>query len=1012
MILNQPLSMRTRRLSLLGSCLLSMYSGQALLAQNTLNYTSPDTYYRSGIEFIEKKNYASARQEFQRFLDTNKGLLASNDLNAVNAEYYIAMSALYLNQPEAEILSERFVKNHGDHPAAKQLYADLGNYYYNNGDYARAIPYLEKASGMEATFKLGMAQYYTQNYPAALTSLDVVKQSSTEFATAASYYAGVIRFKNEDYAGAVLDFRRIENSKEFGNEAPGWIAHSYYRQRQYDSLISYAEPILRKGNKSGKKLDDLSLLTADVYFQKGNYAKASEYYKMHTNFRGGKLPAPAAYRYGYSLYRQNDFNGAINTFKPLAANRDTLGQYSSYYMGISYLNTDNLQYSLAALDQARRLNFNKSVQEDAAFNHAKVQLDLGNGNESVKEFDQFIQTYPNSAYLNESKELRGEGLLLSNNYALILDYLDKERNLSPKQRNQYQQAAYNIGINAYNAEQFDRAIAAFDKSLKYNDNRDLAVAARFWKAEATSAQQKYAEVIPQYTQLIASSEQSRIVPDYKIRSRYGLGYAYYNTREYDKASTQFKAYTDAVRGLPSADRSNYEDAMIRLADTYLVAKRYDEATKIYDQVAVTGKSDKDNALYNKGISLLYTDKYAEARTTLNQLLNQYPNSPYVDDAIFQLGMVELNQQNYQGAVAQFTKLIKQQPQSPILHAAYLQRAIAYSNMKRYDEAIADYQVILSKYAASKSAESALIGVQDALNSAGRPEEFSTIIKGYEQSNPNGESLEKVKYEAAKNLYFGEKYAQAIEAFQSYIQQYPKSASTPEGVYYLADSYFRTEDRTNALRYYYQVIRENKTQFVNRAAQRAAELEYQNENYRAAANNYQTLLRTSSNKKDQVAGQLGLMETYFKGNKLDSSLVYAKEVINGGNAVLGAQNRAQLFAGKIALAKGDSKKAIEEFEKTAKLAKDSYGAEAIYNVAQILYKEKKCKESRDKIINELKEQYTDQLWIDRGFLLLSDVYVCLNEAFQAKALLNTIIEGAENKEVVEEARKKLAALGNK
>ena len=42
-------------------------------------------------------------------------------------------------------------------------------------------------------------------------------------------------------------------------------------------------------------------------------------------------------------------------------------------------------------------------------------------------------------------------------------------------------------------------------------------------------------------------------------------------------------------------------------------------------------------------------------------------------------------------------------------------------------------------------------------------------------------------------------------------------------------------------------------------------------------------------------------------------------------------------------------------------------------------------------------------------MLSDVYVCLNEAYQAKALLNTIIEGAEDKAVVEEARRKLALI---
>ena len=208
--------MRVRRLSLLGSCLLSFYSAETVFAQNTTQYTSSDALYQAGVEFIEKKNYASASQEFKRYLQTNKGLLAANDLNAVNAEYYIAMSALYLNYPEAEVLAERFVKNHGEHPKARQLYGDLGAYYYNAGDYAKAIPYLQKAYGPDASFKLGMSLYYTNRYDEALKAFGQVLGSQSEYVSAASYYSGVIRFKNEDYAGAVEDFRRIENSREFG----------------------------------------------------------------------------------------------------------------------------------------------------------------------------------------------------------------------------------------------------------------------------------------------------------------------------------------------------------------------------------------------------------------------------------------------------------------------------------------------------------------------------------------------------------------------------------------------------------------------------------------------------------------------------------------------------------------------------------------------------------------------------------------------------------------------------
>jgi tetratricopeptide (TPR) repeat protein len=975
------------------------------LAQQTLAYTSPDAAYQNGLAFLEQKNYASARQEFQRFLQQRRDLLQSRDFNTVNAEYYVAMTALYLSEPDAEVLAERFVVAHPEHPKARQLYADLGNYYFNQDEYAKAIPYLERSTTEEARYKLGLAQYQTNAYPAALRTFDRLKSSTNAtYDEPAAYYAGVIRFKNQEYAAAAADFRRIENAKAYQNEIPGWIAHALYRQRDYDALVAYAEPLLRQ-TRSGKKLDELALLTADVFFQRGNYEKAAAYYKQYAGLKGGRLPAAAAYRYGYAQFKLSDYPNAINTLKPLAAGKDTLSQYASYYLGVSYLNTENPTAALAALDQARRLTFNRPVQEEAAFNHAKIQYELGNGAEAVRELDAFIQQYPRSGFLSEAKELKGDALLISNNYAAILQYLDGEQALTARQKSQYQQAAYQLALAAYNAERYPQAVANFDKSLQYPNDADLALAARFWKAEAYSAGQRYGDAIPLYTQLISTNTPSQLIPDYKLKARYALGYAYYNSKEYDKAMAQFKSYADLAKNTPG----QAGDALIRLGDTYFVSKQYGEAIRYYDQVIAQGKTDRDYALYYKGLALEYSDRHAEARTTFDRLTTQFPNSPYADDALYQAGVAEQNTGNYQAAVRQYTRLIQEKGQSPLVPATHVQRAIVYTNLKQYESAIEDYRAVLTKYSTSKSAEAALLGVQDVLNTAGRPEEFGSILREYERRNPGDQSLEKIGYEAAKNVYFSEKYPQAIQALNEFAQKYPTSAFLPEARYYLADSYYRTNDRANALRFYNQVIAENKTPYVARSASRAAELEMAAKNYPQAVRHYRALVGAAANKREQVNGWLGLVEAYYGAARYDSSSYFAREVLSEGGTVTGAINKAQLYLGKNAAAQGDSRRAIEEFEKTAALAKDAYGSEAKYGVARLLYQDKKCKEARDKIINELREQFSDQRWIDQGFLLLADVYVCLNEAFQARATLNSIVEGAEDPEVIAEAKRKLATL---
>ncbi|MCY7353163.1 MAG: tetratricopeptide repeat protein [Cytophagaceae bacterium] len=1009
------LSMRMnfiRRISILTPIffLLSFFA----MAQNTLSYEPADAHFRTGLEFIGQRNYAAARQEFQQYLDTHRDLLATDDFDAVTAEYYVAMTALYLGYPEAELQADRFAINHAEHPKAGQLYADLGLYFYNQQQYDRALPYLEKAAGSagygnqaEARFKLGMAYYNLQQWDKALRAFSGIKQQSDPATgVPASYYAAVIAFNQGDYASSVTDFRRVENTTQYKNEIPGWIGHALYRQRQHDQLLAYAEPLLR-ATRSGKKLDELALLTADVYFQREQYEKAVANYKVFTSLRGGRMPAAAAYRYGYALYRAGDTNAAIGVLKPLASGKDTLSQYAAYYLGIAYLNAENLPFALSALDQARKLNFNAAVKEDAAFNHAKVQLDLGNGAEAIRELKEFQQAYAKSRYKADAEELLGDAFDVTNDYLGALKYYETQLQQNPSIRGKYQKTAFKQATSDYNGERYTSAIAYFDRSMQYSVDPGLKLAATFWKAEAHSAERKFDDAIPLYNQVLNSPDRSASVSDLQLKSRYALGYAYYNTREYDKANAQFRAYAQQAKSAPN--KGNFEDAMLRLADTYFAAKNYDEALKTYNQVIAQGRTDKDYATYQKGVILEYLDRDAEAKTAFNQVLTQYPTSRYADDALYQLGMVDFNEANYQVAMRQFSRLIQEKAKSQLVPAAFLRRAIAYTNLKQYDEAISDYRVILSKYSNTKSAEPALLGLQDVLNTVGRPEEFATELEKYKQQNPGEGSLEKIEFETAKNLYFNEKYGQSVTALLAFMKSYPGSSLNFEAKYYLADSYFRTNDPSNALRYYYQVVADNKTAFVSRAAFRAAEIEASQKNYPRAIRNYQTLLSTASNNKDVVSAWSGLMDAFYQIQKYDSSLVYAREILNGGDVVFGAKNRAQLFIGKNLLGQGNGKRAIEELEKAANLAKDANGAEAKYLVAKTLYNEKNFKDAYTKI-DELNNQFPDQgKWRDQGYLLLADVYVGQNDSFNAKATLNSIIENAEDKAVVEEARRKLSTL---
>jgi tetratricopeptide (TPR) repeat protein len=984
-----------------------------LVAQSTLNYTDASIHFRNGQEHFESKNYEAARAEFNLFLDYDKTLLEKEDGNKVWAEYYVVMCSLYLGYSETELLANRFVRNYPEHPVAGNLYKEIGNYFFEQGDYARAVDYLKKSpkSDEEAQYRLAISHFSLQDYSEALEIFNEIKDGSTNYAVSSSYYAGIINFRAGKYNEAIPDFKKAEQSAEYRSEIPGWLAHSYYRQGKFAEMLSYTEPLLREKN-SGRKLEDVALLTGEVYFQQANYEKAASYYTIYKNYKSqGMLPA-VAYRYGYSLYKTEQFAPATEQLKNVAAVRDTLGQYASFILGVCYLKANNPNYALGAFDQARKSNYNKSVTEDADFNHAKVLLDLNRGNEAIKALDEFLKKYPNSKYEDEANELVSEAYLASNNYQAALAYIEGLPRRSTRTNTAYQRIAYNQGVKMYNDERYIDAIPFFDKSLTTPVTPETKYAANFWKAEALSAEKKYTEAIPMYQALIASVDNTTPnVYDLQSKSRYSLGYAYYNSKEYDKANKLFREYADRMK--VSGDSQSYQDAIIRLADTYFAAKQYDSALKYYEQAITSKGADKDYATYQKGLVLVFKGNEAGAKAAFQKVQSEYPTSLYADNAIFQEATLDFTAGRYIPSITLYTKLLNEKSQSSLVPAALLKRAVAFQNTTNHEGAIADYKRILKEFSTSSQSKDALAGIQEELNEVNRPEEFTQILNDYQRTNPNAE-VTGLEYDSAKGLYYSEKFDKAIVALSEYIRKNPTSFDSYEAKYLIAESYMKMGDKLQALTFYYMVINDRKYKAVNRAILKAAELEFASSNYKLAITNYRNLLVSASDKKDQQTALIGLMESYYQTPKTDSTLYFAREVANSGDVVLGAKSKATLYMGKIYMAKNDYPKAIESFNQTIAIAKDDLGAEAQYLIAQILYNQKKYKESSEMIISKFRNEFSnasDKI-VGRAYLLLSDDFVGLENLFQARATLNSLIDNLSDKEIVAEAKTKLKSLEKK
>jgi tetratricopeptide (TPR) repeat protein len=978
-------------------------------AQQTQTFTAAERYFQEGLDLFDRQQYGAAQQAFQLYLRQAPQRVNEQsgpaDVNGrlerlADAEYYYAVSGLYLLHPDAEGLILAFAQQHPTHPRAAVAYFELAKFYFDQKNYGQARAYFLKVAPAnlsadqraESDFKLAYSHYELKEYDQARLLFDRNKKQPGPYRAASAYYAGYLAYQAGEYPAARQDLLAAADTEPYRSAVPVFITQIYYKEGDYDGLITYASRALQK-TPPPQSADEVSLLVGDAYYQKQDYKQAGTYFDQYASGRQGKIDPSLQYKIGFANYKQGDYKNAIANLKPVATRRDSLGQNAAYHLGLSYLQAGQKTAALTALDAARQSTLQKDVAENATLRYAQVQYELGNLPDVIAALKDFRQKYPRSKSQPLVDQLLSDSFLASPDYQQALTYLEGVQDRGTTLNGTFQRVAYSRAATLYNDGKYAEALPLLDKSLQYPQDDALRAAAQVLRGEIYSVGQQYPEAITAYAAAARSAREGGVGADetqYVQLARYGLGYAYYNTKQYDKAQPQFKAYLADPAAKPADP--NYYDTTLRLGDTYYVAKDYQSALAQYDKVIQANAPDKDYAYYQKGVTLGLLGRKDEAATTLSTLLKANPNSRYAEQAVFQQAQLDFQAGDYAPAAEGFSRLIQNRPNSPLLADAYQRRGVSYANLEQQEKAVADFRKVLSDYPRSSAAQPALYGLQESLTALGRTEEVDQALTAFKTQNPDSKATESVEFEAAKSLYLAEKYKLALPRLQAYLKQYPDNALAPDARFFLADSYLKTGDKAAALPQLKAVVTENKSEFVNRAVGRVADLELENKNYPEAIIYYGRLRTASSNRREVATATLGLLRSYYDSGDYAGARRTATELSTLAGATATATNTALLYLGKADYQLGNLDQAATELAATVTAApSDVTGAEAQYTLAEVRFKQQQYDEAIKEAFKVNSAYSAYELWQGKAFLLLADVYTAQGDTYQARATLNSIID---------------------
>jgi tetratricopeptide (TPR) repeat protein len=986
--------------------LLVVLSSITSSAQNTFLPLSNQAVFLEAKELMNKQVYADARTQFERFISQSN----TNSLEIVEANYYIAYCSFILNQPDAIPLLTKFATDNQFHPFSSQANFYLASYYLPKKEFPKVIEYLTKvdtltlnpAQMLEYKFRLGYSYFNDKKFEQAAPYFDAIDDTEHQYTYATSYYLGYVHYRLGDYDDALKCLKKAETSEAFEPLVPAMVANVYNKQQKHDTLIAYVERILRDKPEI-KSADELTLLLAEGYYKKNRYKEALVQYKKYIPKIDKELRSDINYRIGYCFYRNNDNLNAIEYFKKINSLNDTIGQYSSYYLGLAYVKLNNKPFAFAALEQAGLMPFDRKVQEDAYFSAAKVKFDLEKFSEAIVLFKTFNKAFPKSNKITESNDLIVEAYLHSENLNEAISFMETQKDKSPRMNTAYQKVTYYKGLELYNNDKYPEALAYFKKSLNQNIDRQISIACYYFSGEIYSIGQKYEEAIDKYADVfkVPNAEKNK----YYYPTRYGIGYAYFNLKKYEKALTHFREYVENTNADLEPER--YGDAMIRLADCYYVTKHYSDAFATYERATLMARNDLDYIYFQKGFVASLSGKYQEAKENFDRVITKYVNYPYFDDALYQSAFIDFEQGNYTQAIEGFSKVVNLKPGSVYLPEVLKRRAISNVNLKQYAPAVDDYKQIINHFPAYfESPTDILESLHSALTNLNREEEYPELANKLKNANPDNTKFADLEYRNAENLFDKSKYPQAIKAFADFAAAYPNHPQTPDAFFFIGESNYRTNDKLEALKAYQKVIEFDRGLYRNKALSRAADMEFSMKSYNEAIDHYKALYGYAASKREQFNAQKGLMECYFELNKLDTVLTFANSIVQQGGAPVYIQNKANLYLGKIPYLKADYDNAQDALINSANTAKDSTGAEAQYLLGDIQFKKGVYKQSLETLF-EIDEKFkTYDTWVLRSFLLIADNYKALGELFQAKTTLNSIIQHSKNQFYVKQASDKL------
>ena len=837
------------------------------------------------------------------------------------------------------------------------------------------------------SFLRGYAYLMQQDYQRATIYFGILSKHDSRYKIRALYYNAYCLYKLERYDDALPALQQLESYLEYSKTVPYYLVQIYYAKGNYDEVETRANTILREQPDSPNR-GELHRMLGEINYLRGDYQAAVDNLRQYEALfkeQGQDLLREDLFLLGQAEYKLGHYQEAVRYLKQVKQEQDTLSEATCLTMGNAYVKAGEPEQAKLWYRAAANYGLTPAITEEASYNYTLCTYESSSAlGESVRAFREFLNTFPDSKYEADVYRLLGDALMRSKNYAEALKTLDaipvaqNAKLLATKQYLRYQLAA-----DCFLQGKMPDAINWATEVINHSDDDSKYTAEAYYiRAEANYRLHAYLACEQDLVRFFARPEAKRS-DNYNI-ARYLQGYCYFSQSDYERAKTAFQTYIDGSL----ATEATYADALNRIGDCYFNSREFRQAIAYYTQVSNLQAAGADYALFQRGYALGLQHNYSEKISVLRSLISIYPKSDYADDAVYETARAQLQIEDERGAIVTYEQLLSKYPHSTLARRSSLERAMLYRNLQQNDEAIAAYRQTIERYPATEEAYTALDALQALYVEQGRVDEYLSYTKGLVKVNMNVTTQEdSLLFAAAEMQYMQAAYQKATVSLNNYITQYCAGGRyCTTARYFLADSYYRLGQTTEALAQYRQLAEQATNPYQEEATMRVAEISYDKQDYKTALEAFYRMNALASSRENTDIARLGILRCSRELGRHQATIDIAEQIL-GDQPVSDAMRQEALYSrAKANIANGAWEKAEPDLRTLSQEVRTAQGAESKYLLAESYFRQGLIDDAESEVMSFTHMNTQQQYWLARALILLSDISLKRGENFQARQYL--------------------------